>query len=131
MSDRVTHVGGCHCGDVRFEVVAPRDITAVRCNCSICRMSGFEHLFVAKENFRLLTEWDALSLYRFNTGVARHYFCKRCGVKSFYVPRSHPDGYSIHVQCLRPDTLGSVQYESFDGADWEGHIGSLRARKSD
>jgi len=55
-----------------------------------------------------------LSEYRFNTGTARHLFCRRCGVKSFYVPRSNPDGYSVNVRCLDPATIEHVEVEPFD-----------------
>lgn len=127
MTDVVRHVGGCHCGDVRFDVLAPRDLTITRCNCSICAMTGFEHLFVTKDDFHLQTDWDAVAEYRFNSKTARHFFCKRCGIKSFYVPRSHPDGYSVNVRCLDPAMLGDVGYEPFDGANWEANIADLRS----
>ena len=121
----VTHTGGCHCGAVRFEVTAPADIVATHCNCSICSMTGFLHLIVPARDFRLTTPEDALSEYTFNTGVAKHRFCSRCGIKSFYVPRSHPDGYSVNVNCLDPDTIESVSVEEFDGRHWEQNISKL------
>ena len=120
-----THKGGCHCGRVRFEVDAAADIEASDCNCSICSMTGFLHLFVAKKDFRLLQGEDALSTYTFNTGVAKHYFCSHCGVKSFYVPRSHPDGISVNVNCLDPGTVSSVTATPFDGRNWEQNISQL------
>ena len=120
-----THSGGCHCGAVRFEVDAPADIVATQCNCSICSMTGFLHLFVVKQDFRLLQGDDALTTYTFNTGVARHHFCRHCGVKSFYVPRSHPDGYSININCLDPGTILSMTTQPFDGRNWEENISKL------
>lgn len=121
----VTHKGGCHCGEVRFEVDAPADIEADRCNCSICRKSGFLHLIVAAADFRLLCGKDDLVEYRFNTGAARHLFCRHCGIKSFYVPRSHPDGISVNVNCLERDTIHSVVETPFDGENWEQNIHKL------
>jgi len=120
-----THHGGCHCGAVRFEVEAPANIEATRCNCSICRMTGYLHLFVSRRSFRLLSGESDLDTYRFNTGVAEHYFCRHCGIKSFYVPRSHPEGFSVNVNCLVPDTLESVVTEEFDGRHWEENIAKL------
>ena len=120
-----THKGGCHCGSVQFEIEAPAAIEASQCNCSICSMSGFLHLFVSKKNFRLLTSEDALSTYTFNTGVAQHHFCKHCGIKSFYVPRSHPDGLSINVNCLDLSTVESVEETPFDGRNWEQNVSDL------
>ena len=124
MSD-ITHSGGCHCGRVRFEVDAPADIVASRCNCSICNMTGFLHLIVSRDKFRLLGGADDIETYTFNTGVAQHYFCRHCGVKSYYVPRSHPEGISVNVNCLHPETIGSLTVSPFDGTNWEQNISQL------
>jgi hypothetical protein len=113
----VRHRGGCHCGAVVFEVDAPARLTVSDCNCSICRMSGYQHLIVPRARFRLLSGADSLSEYRFNTGTARHLFCRHCGVKSFYVPRSNPDGYSVNARCLDPATIEHVEVELFDDHD--------------
>jgi hypothetical protein len=117
--NHVTHSGGCHCGAIAFEVEAPARIVAADCNCSICRMSGFLHLIVPRSRFRLLQGADQLTEYKFNTGTARHLFCSRCGVKSFYVPRSNPDGYSVNVHCLNPETIEQVEVQLFDDNDRE------------
>ena len=113
----VVHRGGCHCRRVRFEVDAPAVLDALDCNCSICRMTGFLHLIVPATRFRLLDGEDALSEYRFNTGAARHLFCRHCGVKAFYVPRSHPDGYSINVRCIDAGTIERVVITPSDDND--------------
>ncbi len=97
-----THKGGCHCGRIRFEVEAPPDLSLSECNCSICNMVGYQHLIVPQSHFRILQGEDQLITYEFNTGIARHYFCRHCGVKSFYVPRSHPQGISVNARCLDP-----------------------------
>lgn len=119
------HKGGCHCGRVRFEVEAPAVIEASNCNCSICSKSGFLHLFVANADFHLLDGEDSLTTYTFNTGVAQHRFCRHCGVKSFYIPRSHPDGVSVNVHCLDSGTVEAVNIADFDGANWEKNISKL------
>jgi hypothetical protein len=121
----VTHRGGCHCGAVAFEVDAPARVIVHECNCSICAMTGFLHLIVPASRFRLLRGKDALETYAFNTGVAKHLFCRRCGIKSFYVPRSNPDGYSINLRCLDRSTLEEVKVEPFDGQNWERSAGDL------
>jgi hypothetical protein len=113
----ITHRGGCHCGAVAFEVQAPAQVTVSECNCSMCRMTGFLHLIVPASRFRLLHGAEALSEYRFNTGTARHLFCRHCGVKSFYVPRSNPDGYSVNLRCLDQATVAAVRVEPFDDRD--------------
>ena len=105
--------------------MAPADIGATECNCSICGKSGFLHLIVAKSCFRLQQGAEHLTTYTFNTGAAKHLFCKVCGIKSFYVPRSNPDGYSINVRCLDPGTIKSVVVTQFDGQNWEQHGAEL------
>jgi len=122
----VTHTGGCHCGAVVFEVDAPAKIVASDCNCSICRMSGYLHLIVPRSRFRLLQGADQLTEYKFNTGTARHLFCSLCGVKSFYVPRSNPDGYSINVRCLDNSTIAQVEVQPFDDTDREASEAKIR-----
>jgi len=122
----ITHRGGCHCGAVAFEVEAPARVTVSECNCTICRMSGYLHLIVPRARFRLLRGEEALAEYRFNTGIARHLFCGRCGVKSFYVPRSNPDGYSVNLRCLDRATLAEVTIEPFDDSDREASDARIR-----
>jgi hypothetical protein len=125
--EHVTHRGGCHCGAVAFEVDAPACITVSECNCSICRMSGFLHLIVPRSRFRLLQGAASLSTYTFHTGTAQHLFCRECGIKSFYVPRSNPDGYSVNVRCLEQGTLEQITIEPFD--DNERAWAELRIRE--
>jgi hypothetical protein len=123
--DKVIHQGGCHCRAVRFEVRAPARITVQHCNCSMCSLTGYMHLIVAAEDFSLLAGAAQLQTYTFNTGVAKHLFCTVCGVKSFYVPRSNPDGFSVNLRCLDPGTVEQVTVEDFDGRDWEAHGAAL------
>jgi hypothetical protein len=115
----VTHKGGCHCGRVRFELEAPAKIDVIDCNCSMCSKTGYLHLIVPKSGFRLLSGEDAIAEYRFNTGTARHLFCSVCGIKSFYVPRSHPDSYSVNARCLDEGTVEAMRVTAKDGRNWE------------
>ena len=110
---------------MRFEIDAAATIDALDCNCSICRMTGFLHLIVPAARFRLLAGENALAEYRFNTGTARHLFCRHCGVKSFYVPRSHPDGYSVNVRCLDAGTIASVNIGAFDDNNREAATAAI------
>ncbi len=126
-----THVyqGGCHCKAVRFSIqlkqsVEKSDITA--CNCSICEKVGFIHLIIPKNQFKLLTKWDDLANYQFNKKIAKHYFCKTCGVKSFYQPRSHPDCWSINVRCLDNIEAEHLTIDQFDGKNWQQNIAQIR-----
>ena len=121
----VKHKGSCHCGAVRFEVEAPADLEVSDCNCSICSRSGYWHLIVPKSDFRLISGEDNLTEYTFDTHEAKHLFCKTCGIKSFYIPRSHPDGVSVNARCLDDSTIKSIKIEPFDGKNWEDSIKAL------
>jgi hypothetical protein len=114
-----THSGGCHCGRVRFEVIAPAKLEVAECNCSLCSMYGYLHLIVPADRFKLISGRETLSTYTFNTQVAKHHFCSVCGVKSFYIPRSHPDGVSVNARCIDSGTIESMSVTPFDGRNWE------------
>jgi hypothetical protein len=88
-------------------------------------MSGYLHLIVPEADFQLLEGANCQTEYRFNTGTARHIFCSRCGVKSYYVPRSNPDGFSVNFRCLKLPQGVRVKRESFDGQNWEDNAASL------
>jgi hypothetical protein len=118
-SESVWHSGSCHCGGVRFRVRAPAALTVVRCSCSICEMTGFLHLAARAEDMRILSGTELLDSYRFNTRIAEHLFCRHCGVKPFYRPRSDPDGYSVNLRCLDRALVESVEIAEFDGRRWE------------
>jgi hypothetical protein len=113
------HTGGCHCGRVRFEVTAPARIEVLECDCSVCSKVGYLHLIVDDAQFKLLQGEDSLSLYTFNTHTAKHFFCSVCGVKSFYKPRSRPDGISVNVRCIEEGSIESMSIKPFNGRDWE------------
>lgn len=125
MAEEIEHKGGCHCGKVKFIVKAPAEIDVVQCNCSICTMKGFLHLFATKDQFSVQGS-ENLSTYSFGTHTAKHYFCKTCGIASYYIPRSHPNGYSINVNCLDHTTIKNINIKQFDGRDsYEEQLSSI------
>ena len=115
----ITHGGGCHCGRVRFEVIAPKSLRVSECNCSICSKAGYLHLIVPSNQFKLLSGNDTLKTYSFNTHTAKHLFCSVCGIKSFYVPRSHPDGISVNARCIDAETIEELIVTPLNGREWE------------
>ena len=121
----IVHRGGCHCGRVRFEVDAPANPDVLDCNCSICRMTGFLHVIVPASRFRLLSGADDLAEYTFNTGAANHRFCRHCGIKGFYVPRSHPDGFSVNARCLDDIDLAALNIIPFDDRDRDAAMAAI------
>jgi hypothetical protein len=113
--------GGCHCGRVRFRIEVDLDETVIgECNCSICAKKGILHLPVAKERLQILSGADQLTTYTFNTGTAKHTFCRHCGIHPFYHPRTDPENYSVNARCLddyAPELMRPRRL--FDGRHWE------------
>jgi centromere protein V len=121
--------GGCHCGRIAYEV-AGRPARVTQCNCSICAKKGYLHWIVPRSDFRLLTPIADLATYTFNTHVARHHFCPRCGVAPFYIARSDPDKIDVNARCLDGIDLAALAIEPFDGRNWEAaHAASITRRR--
>jgi hypothetical protein len=116
--------GSCHCGRVEFEVDGAVE-RVLACNCSICFRTGFLHWIVPRDRFRVLQGEGELTTYTFGTHTAKHTFCKTCGVKPFYTPRSHPDQVSVNARCLEVDP-GAYEVEPFDGQNWDENVDSIR-----
>jgi len=116
--------GSCHCGAIQFQVEAPEKINCADCNCSICSKSGYLHLIVPRSKLKLLQGESSITTYSWGTGIAKHTFCKTCGIKPFYIPRSNPDGYDVNVRCLDPVPV-ELEIEPFDGKNWEEHAHEL------
>ena len=116
-----TYDGGCHCGCVRFRIEVDLEESIIgECNCSICIKKGILHLPVAFERLKILSGADALSTYTFNTGVAKHTFCRYCGIHPFYQPRSDPENYSVNARCLDNYDPAMMQPRRlFEGKNWE------------
>ena len=96
-----THTGACHCGAVRFKVTLSEGLaSARRCTCSFCAMRGAVAVTAPVGGLVLLQGEDALTLYQFNTGTAKHYFCRQCGIYTHHQRRSSPDELGVNAACL-------------------------------
>jgi hypothetical protein len=96
----------------------------------MCKTMGYLHVIVPPERFGILRGEDALTVYSFNTRVAKHMFCRTCGVHPFYRPRSHPDDWDVNALCLDDGAASRFRVETFDGQNWEASVGSIRDRHS-
>jgi hypothetical protein len=121
------YTGSCHCGAVRFQIEAIID-RVTECNCSICRKKGILHHRVAPENFTLLSAESDLGTYQFGTRLAKHHFCKQCGIHVFTRPRAAPDLYTVNVRVLDNYDLEIEKPEviKFNGQQWEASVGALK-----
>ena len=119
----VWYKGSCHCGNVRFEAAATKNLTITLCNCDICYKSGHQELMVKEERFKLHCGQEYLKPYRFGDFVADHTFCAVCGIMPFYRPRSHPTGYfSVNARCLDLNAAETKKFVEFDGQNWAASI---------
>ncbi len=123
-----TYSGGCHCGAVRFEATAALEF-ADECNCSICTKKAYLHWVVPRDAFKMLTPAENLTTYSFNTGVAKHHFCRTCGVAPFYIPRSDPDKVDVNVRCIDGIDLTNLRIEKYDGRNWEKSYETYRVER--
>ncbi len=117
--------GGCHCGAVRFAAQTEVQPEMLDCNCSICARTGFLHLFIPHDQFDLLQGESDLTSYKFGSRQADHLFCRHCGIKSFYQPRSHPDCWSVNYNCLDAGHDLQPKITKFDGQNWEASKAKL------
>lgn len=117
--------GGCHCGGVKIRIQSELN-EVYECNCSICMKKAFLHVILKKENFELVSGGEFLTEYTFGTHTAKHLFCKKCGISSFYIPRSHPDGFSVNLRCLDGVDMNAVRVVPFDGKNWEKSVSEIK-----
>jgi hypothetical protein len=100
-SDRKEHDAACHCGTVRLRVKLAEEFNTIRrCNCSYCRMRGAIAVSALLPDIEFLAGEDNLTLYQFNTGTAKHYFCRTCGIYTHHQRRSNPNQFGINVACI-------------------------------
>ena len=118
-----TYRGSCHCGAVRFEAETVLD-RAADCNCSLCTKRAALHHRVAPEKFRLVAGADDLVLYQFGARIAKHWFCRHCGIHPFTNPRAAPHLIAINLRCLDgvDDEVAAVEVRPFDGRDWDAAV---------
>ncbi|MFD1911688.1 GFA family protein [Halodurantibacterium flavum] len=101
MDDRPEHNVACHCGAVRFRVRLTDGFnTARRCSCSFCRMRGAIAVSAQLDDIVFVQGAENLTLYQFNTGTAKHYFCRTCGIYTHHQRRSNPSQFGINVACI-------------------------------
>ena len=125
-----TYEGGCHCGRVRFRAQADF-ATMGECNCTICTKKGILHLVVPLDRFTILQGEDDLTNYQFGSHVAKHTFCRHCGIHAFYVPRSDPDKVSVNARCIDGIDQATLHPSRFlDGQHWEAAMAARRAAEA-
>ena len=108
------YTGSCHCGSIKFEIDSDLE-KIVQCNCSICIKRNAKMIMIPKESFKLLEGSENLSLYQFNTEIAKHFFCKKCGIYTHHNRKSDPNGMGVNLGCI--DDVDPMKFDviQFDG----------------
>ena len=108
------HKGSCHCKKIEFEVETNLE-KIVQCNCSICIRRNAKMIMIPKENFTLTKGESDLVLYQFNSNIAKHYFCMKCGIYTHHNRKSDPNGMGVNLGCI--EELDATEYDpiAFDG----------------
>jgi len=110
-----TYRGSCHCGAVTFNIKTDLGYS-VRCDCSLCRRHVAIMVRCDQDDLEIHGGQELLREYRFNTQVAAHYFCERCGVYTFHKMRKLPDKYGVNAGCLEGVDLSALQPVSIEGS---------------
>ena len=94
------YIGGCHCGEVKFSFLSEESVEIWKCNCSICDMLDYEHLFIKHDLLKIISGKDSIEEYLFKTETAKHFFCKICGIYTHHNPRSNPAMTGFNLGCI-------------------------------
>ena len=109
--------GSCHCGAVRFHYDGEEINSALRCNCSICARKGalMSAEAIPRENLRIQVDGDNLGLYQFDSKIAKHYFCKTCGIYTHNEMFRMPGHMRVNLGCIDELDTSDLDVTVFDG----------------
>ncbi|CAM5562485.1 MULTISPECIES: GFA family protein [Sphingomonadales] len=109
------HPGSCHCGGVRFTLDSdPIELTT--CDCSLCVKRNALMVKVPEVALHIEQGEQLLSLYVWNSGRAKHYFCRRCGIYVFHRKRAAPDHFGVNIFCLDGFDATALPVRATEGA---------------
>ena len=112
-----TYNGSCHCGSISFSFTQEKIVSGLRCNCSLCRRKGavMSDFTLAPGEIEINTEKDGLGLYQFDSKIAKHYFCKTCGIYPFHETMRKPGHYRVNLGCIDDIDTNTLTVNIFDG----------------
>ena len=110
----------CHCGEVEAEInISDKIEKFIRCNCSICKRKGAIMSIVKNEDFKITKGEDKLSLYKFHSKIARHFFCSICGIYTHHNPRINPAMTGFNIGCI--DNFDTKKIDDIQINDGQNH----------
>ena len=109
----------CHCGAVKANINIEKLEKIIRCNCSICKRKGTIMSIVKNDEFKIIQGEDKLKIYKFNTKVAKHFFCSICGIYTHHHPRINPKLTGFNLGCI--DEINTFKLDNIHVADGLNH----------
>tara|TARA_A100001011_G_scaffold353980_2_gene396024 strand:- start:1438 stop:1800 length:363 start_codon:yes stop_codon:yes gene_type:complete len=110
----------CHCGEIEAEINLPEKLEKIlRCNCSICKRKGAIMSIVKNEDFKITKGKEKLSLYKFHSKIANHFFCSMCGIYTHHNPRINPAMTGFNLGCV--DEINTFELKNITVNDGENH----------
>ena len=109
-----------HCGEVEAEInLSEKTFEKLRrCNCSICKRKGAVMAMIETKDLKVTKGEDKISVYKYHTNVAEHYFCKNCGIYTHHKMRSNPNMYGFNIGCVEGvDPFSFKNIDLFDGTN--------------
>ena len=112
--------GSCHCGSITFKFSSDEIYEDLyRCNCSLCLKKSIIMKPLKKELFELISGEKKILEYQWNKKIAKHFFCKDCGVYTHHIRRRDPSKISVNFMCI--DNLIIPENLNIDIIDGASH----------
>lgn len=101
-ADPMDITASCHCGAVQLEAHLPGGLADTgRCTCSFCARRQAAAVTATTASVKVTKGAKNLTLYTWNTGTAKHYFCKTCGIYMYHQRRSDPAQCGVNLGCIK------------------------------
>jgi len=109
--------GSCHCGAIKFSFNGEEITNGLRCTCSICTRKGalMSAEAMPAENLKIEADEKDIGLYQFGNKVAKHYFCKTCGIYTHNETLRLPGHMRVNLDCIEEVDTSKLEILIFDG----------------
>lgn len=109
--------GSCHCGAIEFSFDAEEISKGLRCTCSICSRKGAMMLAdaIPEGELKIKADPNDIGLYQFDNNIAKHYFCKNCGIYTHNETIRAPGNMRVNLGCIDDLDASELEIVVFDG----------------
>jgi hypothetical protein len=109
--------GSCHCGAIKFDYEGEEITRGLRCSCSVCSRKGamMSPEAIPSEKLNIDADENNIGLYQFGNKVAKHYFCKICGIYTHNEMLRMPGHSRVNLGCIEDLDTSDFEITLFDG----------------